>query len=101
LQSGLYCVFKVSRKDDQLLLDAKMTKSTSEEDKDGISIATTGTHIVKAITLGEKISVPLSAGNIRWEVVVQDAATYQKQKGIGEGEKRVIAWADAPGVSKR
>ena len=100
LRAGIYCQFKVLRKDGQLFLDATATKSIGEADADGVSITTTGVHLVKAITLGRKITAPLDKGSVRCEALVQEVpSTIANATARAERFQPVPAPAQTPAAA--
>ena len=80
LRAGIYCLFKVLRKDGQLFLDATATKSTGEADTEGVNITTTGAR--QGNYARQKITAPLDEGSVRCKVLVQGPKP-EKTNGIG------------------
>lgn len=103
LHSGLHVRVKLFPNRGQLFVDATLNKSSGQSDADGVSIGTTSARILKAITLGKKMTVPISSGNDCWELLVEEASDKNLAaigaKGIPAGSGPVAAAAPTPAVS--
>jgi hypothetical protein len=80
LATGTRCDFTISKKDGQLFLHARCNTSSGETDADGFSITTSSLRVIKAITLGKKITVPSAEKSGQWEVLIQDATSLNSQE---------------------
>jgi hypothetical protein len=95
LRGGRYFLVSVFRKSGRVFLDATARlDDAGQADANGVRITTTGLRVVQAITLGQKITVPLPLGQEgRWELLVQEA-----QKKTTSNDKSIPA--AAPPVAK-
>ena len=86
LRTGHNFLVTVSRKNGRVFLDATARiENPGQSDANSVQITTTGFRVVKAITLGQKITLPLPfAQKSRWELLVQEAQkkTLQKDESV-------------------
>jgi hypothetical protein len=89
LRRGHYFLVTVFRKNGRIFVDATARlDATDQADVNAVRITTTGLRVVEAITMGQKITVPLPLGQKgRWELLVQKA---EKKTGKKD-ESNVLA----------